>query len=49
MIDDRAYEEKKENVYEEWLVLFVFVRKSFISFYLMVGEESVGNNIVDNV
>ena len=48
MIDDRAYLGKR-NIFEEWLVLFVFVCKLFNSFYLIVGEESVEKNAVDDV
>ena len=37
---------KKENIYEEWLVLFEFISKLFNSYYLIVGEESMGKNVV---
>ena len=40
---------KKENIHEEWLVLFVFVSKLFNPYYLIVGEESVGKNVMDDV
>ena len=48
MIDDCAYEEKRKHL-KEWVVLFKFISKYFSSYYLTVGEESVGKNVVDDV
>ena len=49
MIDGGAYEEKKENIEEECLVLFEFISKILNSNYLIVGEEAMGKNIVDDI
>ena len=40
---------KKENIYEKWLGFARLISILFNAFYVIVGEESVGKNVVDDV
>ena len=49
MIDDCAYEEKRKHLIIMASFFVEFVSKVFNSYDLIVGEESVGENVVDDV
>ena len=49
MIDDCAYEEKRKYLIRLAIFFVEFVSKIFNSFDLIVGEESMGENVVDDV
>ena len=49
MVDDCAYEEIRKHSVKMVSFLMEFVCKLFNSFYLVVGEEPMGKNVVDDV